>query len=156
MGGPKRCETGWRIRARSIALDVTCRLPGLADVTEPVRYVNPAGVRPPRGEYSHVAVLPIAGTRLCFVSGQVGYAVDGRADPDLNSQMERTFENLGHVLESVGSSLGSVLQLTTYLTREADIAPYMATRAELFPRLFPRASRRTRWSSYRHWRGPSC
>jgi len=105
-------------------------------VSGPVQYLNPTAVSAPKGEYSHVAVLPVAGARLCFVTGQVGYDLAGKAAPELEPQFEQAFENLRTVLEAVGSSLGSLLQLTTYLTREELIPRYFAKRRELFPRLF--------------------
>ena len=101
-----------------------------------VEYVNPSQVGRPKGEYSHVAILPVAGARLCFLTGQVGYDEDGQAAPDLESQMDLTFGNLRAVLESVGASLHSLLQLTTYLTSESLLTRYAAKRRELFPRLF--------------------
>ncbi len=102
----------------------------------PVEYVNPDQVSRPKGEYSHLAILPVAGARLCFLTGQVGYDEDGRVAPDLESQMDQTFANLRDVLESVGASLHSLLQLTTYLTSESLLTRYAAKRRELFPRLF--------------------
>jgi 2-iminobutanoate/2-iminopropanoate deaminase len=105
-------------------------------VSDLVDFVNPPGVTPPKGEYSQVAVLNVPAARLCFVTGQVGFGPGGHAEPELEPQMDATFENLRTVLETVGASLGTVLQLTTYLTSETLIDRYFAKRAELFPKLF--------------------
>lgn len=101
-----------------------------------VQHVNPPGVSPPKGEYTHAVVLDASAARLCFVTGQVGYALDGRAAADFEQQVDYAFDNLGTVLESVGASYGTLVQLTTYLTSESLIDQYFAKRAELFPELF--------------------
>lgn len=107
-------------------------------MTDPVvSYRNPAGVRRPNGLYSHAAVLHDGSPRLCYVSGQVGVDLDGVADPSFERQMEQVFTNLAAILSDVGGSLGTVLQLTTYLADRDLIDRYFAKREQLFPTLFP-------------------
>lgn len=102
-----------------------------------VTYRNPAGVRRPNGLYSHAAVLHDGSPRLCYVAGQVGVDLDGVADPSFEHQMEQVFTNLAAILSDVGGSLGTVLQLTTYLVDRDLIGRYFAKREQLFPTLFP-------------------
>jgi 2-iminobutanoate/2-iminopropanoate deaminase len=99
-------------------------------------YVLPSGMNPPRGEYSHAVTMPIGDKRLCFITGQVGYDPTGKVAASLEAQMEQTFENIRTVLEAAGGSLGTVLQLTTYLTSQDDVPRYFAKRSKLFPTLF--------------------
>jgi hypothetical protein len=47
--------------------------------------------------------------------------------------MERTFVTLGKALAAAGSSMRSVMQLTTYLTSPALIEPYFEARTALYP-----------------------
>jgi 2-iminobutanoate/2-iminopropanoate deaminase len=105
-------------------------------VGELVEHVNPPSVSPPKGEYTHAVVLDVSAAKLCFVTGQVGYSLDGRAATGFDQQVDYAFDNLRTVLESVGASFATVVQLTTYLTSDALIDRYFAKRAELFPQLF--------------------
>jgi 2-iminobutanoate/2-iminopropanoate deaminase len=105
-------------------------------MSELIRHINPPSVTPPKGEYTQAVVLDASAMSLCFVSGQVGYTLDGRAATDFEQQVEYTFDNLRAVLESVGASFGTVLQLTTYLTSDRLIDRYFAKRSELFPAIF--------------------
>jgi 2-iminobutanoate/2-iminopropanoate deaminase len=102
-----------------------------------IEYLNPTDTSAPRGEYSHVAVLHGSVAGLCYVGGQVGVDQHGRTPTDLGPQMEQTFDNLSRALAAAGSSLRSVLQLTTYLTSATLIDEYFTARAKLFPPLFP-------------------
>lgn len=101
-----------------------------------VTHRNPAGVRRPNGEYSHVSVLNDGSARLCFVGGQVGVDPDGGVDSTLEGQIDQVFANMSAVLDDVGASLSNVLQLTTYLVDVGDIDAYFTKRAELFATLF--------------------
>lgn len=109
----------------------------MTGLNQAVEYRNPTAVHGPKRGYSHVAVVTDPAASLCFVSGQVGVDANGVVHPTLDAQIEQVFVNLASVLADVGSSLHNVVQLTTYLVDQADIDPFVARRAELFPYLFP-------------------
>jgi len=102
-----------------------------------VAYLNPASAPPPQGLYSHVARM--APGELAFIAGQV--AVDANGNPigvgDFAVQVGQVFDNLGKILQDLGSEFEAVVQFTTFLT-DADFIPiWMRERAALFPKLFP-------------------
>lgn len=60
---------------------------------------------------------------LVFVSGTVGFAVDGQvARGDFGAQIRQTLDNVKAVLEAAGSSLDRVVKVNVILARAADFA----------------------------------
>ena len=107
------------------------------NTTQPlVQYVNPPGAAPAQGLYSHAATVR-AGD-LHFIAGQLSVGDDGAIVGlnDFEAQFLRVFENLGHVLEALGSSWNHVAKFTTYFVDERHIDAFMALRAQHFPRWF--------------------
>ena len=102
-----------------------------------VSYVNPPNAPPPQGMYSHVARM--APGEMAFIAGQV--AIDAKGTPvgvgDFAAQVPAVLGNLGTVLKDLGADFECVVQFTTYLTKAEHIPIWMATRNELFPKLFP-------------------
>ena len=100
-----------------------------------VTYLNPPSAPPVQGMYSHVA----RAGELAFIAGQV--AVDGAGNPvgagDLAAQVNQVFDNLGKILQDLGTGFESVVQFTTYLTSADSIPVFMSARSALFPKLFP-------------------
>lgn len=100
-----------------------------------VTYIDPPSAPPVQGMYSHVA----RAGELAFIAGQV--AVDGAGNPvgvgDLATQVNQVFENLGKILQDLGTGFESVVQFTTYLTSADSIPAFMSARSALFPKLFP-------------------
>ena len=100
-----------------------------------VTYLNPPSAPPVQGMYSHVA----RAGELAFIAGQV--AVDRAGNPvgvgDLAAQVNQVFDNLGKILQDLGTGFESVVQFTTYLTSADSIPAFMSARATLFPKLFP-------------------
>jgi len=82
------------------------------------RAINPAGVAPPAGRYSHAVELALGGGRLVFVSGQVALDADGRlvgpGDPGM--QAEQAFANVAAVLAAAGASPADVVKATIFVT----------------------------------------
>ena len=98
--------------------------------------VNTRQAPQPIGAYSQ-AVRVKAG-ELVFLAGQVGIDADGNlAGGDVASQTRQVFANLGGVLEAVGASFSNVVEFTTYLVGEESIQPFIQTRTEVFPGIFP-------------------
>src|SRR5262249_55763796 len=102
-----------------------------------VTYVNPPSAPPVQGMYSHVARM--APGELAFIAGQV--AIDAKGNPvgvgDLAKQVAQVFENMGKILEHLGTDFESVVQFTTYLTKAESIPAWMSARSAIFPELFP-------------------
>jgi enamine deaminase RidA (YjgF/YER057c/UK114 family) len=102
----------------------------------PITYLNPPSAPPVQGLYSHVS--RVAPGELAFIAGQV--AIDQAGNPvgvgDMARQVQQVFANLGLILRELGVDFGAVVQFTTYLTRADGIAAFMATRGEIFPKLF--------------------
>jgi enamine deaminase RidA (YjgF/YER057c/UK114 family) len=102
----------------------------------PITYLNPPSAPPVQGLYSHVT--RVAPGELAFIAGQV--AIDQAGNPvgvgDMARQVQQVFANLGLILRDLGVDFGAVVQFTTYLTRADGIAAFMATRGEIFPKLF--------------------
>ncbi len=58
---------------------------------------------------------------LVFVSGNVGFTVDGQvARGDFRAQMRQTVENVKAILEAAGSSLDKVVKVKVILARAED------------------------------------
>src|SRR5262245_47936564 len=102
-----------------------------------VAYINPPNAPPPQGMYSHVALM--APGELAFIAGQV--AIDAKGNPmgvgDFAAQVGPVFENLGKILEHLGTTFAAVVQFTTFMTSADYIPIWMQERAALFPKLFP-------------------
>lgn len=78
-----------------------------------VELTNPEGLHQPP-TYSHVAIA--RGSRIAFVSGQVGFDADGQlAGEDHYSQAEQAFRNLATAVEAVGGSMESILKITIFV-----------------------------------------
>ena len=100
-----------------------------------IQILNPETLGKPLGQYSHIT--RVKASEFLFIAGQVGVDKDGKTPADLAAQCALVFGRLGDALASQGASFASVVEFTTYLTRAADIAGFMAYRSREFPRLFP-------------------
>ena len=94
--------------------------------------VDPEGVAPPAGHYSHGI---IASGRMLFVAGQV--ALDeqgnlvGKGDPAV--QARQILTNMQRVIESAGGRMADVARSTVYLTSYEYRSEVAAVRREFFP-----------------------
>ena len=97
-----------------------------------VELTNPQGLHQPP-TYSHVAIA--RGSRIAFVSGQVGFDADGQlAGEDHYLQAEQAFRNLATAVEAVGGSMESVLKITIFVVDHHPqlLEPLMNARAAAF------------------------
>ena len=80
--------------------------------------VEPTGVAPPGGHYSH----GVGYGDLLFVSGQLGIRHDGShtADCDFEVQARQAMQNMLAVLEAAGSGPEDVLKVTAYVVDVAN------------------------------------
>ena len=104
-----------RYRSAS-ALLLACALFGVslaapASGADPARTVLNPPQMPNTTQYGYSQATVVAtGTRLVFVSGQVGW-VEG-AQNDFRSQVDRAFANLAAALEAAESAPGDVVRIT--------------------------------------------
>lgn len=84
-----------------------------------LHFSNPAGVLPPLGLYSHVAVVP-SGTELIVLSGQLGVRPDGSTPDNIAEQADQVFANIAALLRSQGLEPSSIVKLTTFMVAGHD------------------------------------
>jgi enamine deaminase RidA (YjgF/YER057c/UK114 family) len=74
------------------------------------------------------------GGRLVYVSGQVAWDASGNivGKGDVGAQARQTFRNLRQVLQAAGGDLGSLMKMTTYITRIEDRPAVAEARSEVF------------------------
>jgi reactive intermediate/imine deaminase len=94
--------------------------------------VDPDGVAPPAGHYSHGI---IATGRMLFVAGQVALDEQGNlvGSGDAGAQARQVLTNLRRVIETAGGRMDDVARTTVYLTNLADRAAVAEVRQEFFP-----------------------
>ena len=70
---------------------------------------------------------------LVFVAGQTGrHPKTGEVGKDIREQTRNVLERIKLILEAAGTSLDSVLTVTTYLTKREDVAAYNEEYAKYF------------------------
>ena len=74
------------------------------------------------------------GGRLVYVSGQVAWDASGNivGKGDVGAQARQTFRNLRQVLQAAGGDLGSLMKMTTYITRIEHRPAVAEARSEVF------------------------
>ena len=85
--------------------------------------VNPDTLPPPASNYSHIVEVP-EGTRMAFISGQVGVDTDGNCADDFAGQCNQVFHNLRAALAAVGMELSDLVRLNAYLTDAGDVGGF--------------------------------
>ncbi|WP_342360620.1 RidA family protein [Terrarubrum flagellatum] len=91
------------------------------------RALTPAEMRPPFANYSHGIEVAV-GSRMVFVSGQLGVAPDGSVPDDVGAQADQCFANIATILGAAGLSLKDIVRISGFVTDRADMAAYMAAR----------------------------
>lgn len=91
------------------------------------RTITPAGIRPPFARYAH-AVEVMAGSRLVYVSGQVGARADDTVPETVEAQTEVCFENVRAILGEAGLTLADVVRINAFVTQREHLADYMRVR----------------------------
>ena len=101
------------------------------------RALNPGIAPHSLGAYSQA--LEVRPGRLLYIAGQVGLDANGNLPGagDAAAQSRQVFENLGRVLTGAGATFSNVVEFITYLVGRESIQPFIDTRAQLFPGLFP-------------------
>src|SRR5437879_2717597 len=92
---------------------------------------TPASVAAPFGPYSHAVEVP-EGSRLLYISGEVGVLPDGSVPETIEAQAEACWRNIIAILADAGMSVEDLVKITTYLVRPEDVAAAGAARAKHF------------------------
>jgi 2-iminobutanoate/2-iminopropanoate deaminase len=79
------------------------------------------------GKYSLAAEVP-AGTKLLYVSGQVGTDPKGKLAPGFDAQCEQVWKNIGQVLKAGGMAYTDIVKVTVFLTDSRFVGPYREVR----------------------------
>jgi 2-iminobutanoate/2-iminopropanoate deaminase len=90
---------------------------------------TPASVAAPFGPYSHAVEVP-EGSRLLYISGEVGVLPDGTVPETIEAQAEVCWRNIIAILADAGMALGDLVKITTYLVRPEDVAAAGTVRAK--------------------------
>ena len=77
---------------------------------------TPGTVAAPFGPYSHAVEVP-EGSRLLYISGEVGVLPDGTVPEGIEAQAEVWWRNIIAILADVGMGVGDLVKITTYLVR---------------------------------------
>lgn len=94
------------------------------------RFFNPESISAPMNPYSHGAEVE-AGSRLVYLSGQVGSDQDGNIGADFESQIRMTYANIEAILGDAGMDLTNLVKVTTYLTDRVNLAPMREIRKQI-------------------------
>src|SRR6202140_1885143 len=91
----------------------------------------PASVAAPFGPYSHSVEVP-GGSRLLYISGEVGVLPDGTVPDGIEAQAEACWRNIIAILADARMGVEDLVKITTYLVRPEDVAAAGAARAKHF------------------------
>ena len=93
---------------------------------------TPGTVAAPFGPYSHAVEVP-EGSRLLYISGEVGVLADGTVPEGIEAQAEACWRNITAILADAGMGVGDLVKITTtYLVRPQDVSAAGAARAKHF------------------------
>jgi 2-iminobutanoate/2-iminopropanoate deaminase len=92
---------------------------------------TPDTVAVPFGPYSHAVEVP-EGSRLLYISGEVGVLPDGTVPEGIEAQAEACWRNITAILAGAGMGVGDLVKITTYLVRPEDVSAAGAARAKHF------------------------
>ena len=92
-----------------------------------IKRINPSSLGQPGG-YHHV----VKDGKTIYLAGQVARDRDGKTVGvgDASAHAEQVFRNIQAALESVGSDLGHILKMTTFMTHREDFPAYWAARSK--------------------------
>lgn len=101
--------------------------------------LNPGGVAPPVGSYSHAVRIQVGDAVLLFVSGQLSIGPDGEfvGKGDMASQTEQVYRNLGAILEAGGATFRDVVRVGTFITDMSALAAHREVRMRYLTELPP-------------------
>ena len=92
-----------------------------------LRPLQPQSIRPPFARYSH-AIEVAAGSRLVFVSGQLGVNPDDTVPGAVEEQAERCFANIAAILAEAKLGLADIVRIDAFVTAREHMKGYMSVR----------------------------
>jgi 2-iminobutanoate/2-iminopropanoate deaminase len=84
------------------------------------------------GKYSLGGEVP-AGSRVLYVSGQVGLDSKGKLGATIEKQCELTWKNIGQVLKAGGMTYRDIVKINAYVTDPRYMNAYREARARCLP-----------------------
>jgi 2-iminobutanoate/2-iminopropanoate deaminase len=81
---------------------------------------NPSTMAAPIGPFCHASEVP-EGSRLLYISGQVGMKPDGSIPATIEEQAEVTWQNIEACLADAGMSISDLVKITTFVVKAADL-----------------------------------
>lgn len=92
--------------------------------------LDPKSIAAPVGQYAH-GCLVTEGSRILFISGQIGAAPDGSIPPDFESQARNIWRNIEAVLHEAGMTFDNLVKTTSFLTDHSQLAANRQIRNEV-------------------------
>lgn len=92
-----------------------------------LKLTNPDTLFAPPSNYSHIVEVP-GGSRMAFISGQVGARADGSCPEDFAGQVEQTLQNLTAALTAIDMEITDLVRLNAYITADGDVAVFREVR----------------------------
>ena len=89
---------------------------------------NPETVAPTFGPYSHAVEVP-PGSRMLYISGEVGVLPDGTVPDGIEDQAEACWKNIIMILADAGMEVDDLVKITTYLRNTEDVTAAAEARA---------------------------
>ena len=89
-----------------------------------------AGVSHQIGRYSDAVRVPADYDQI-IVSGTPGLDKNGNIPADFADEARQAWRNVAAILEKAGASIGDIVSIRQYLTREEDIKTYVAVQKEI-------------------------
>src|SRR5690625_4676407 len=101
-----------------------------------VIYMNPDGITPAQGEYTHVT--RVESGALYFLAGQLPVAQDGSivGVGDFEAQFHQVFSNIAAILEGIGATHNDIVKFNTILVQQEDLDTFQRLRSVYFPTIF--------------------
>jgi enamine deaminase RidA (YjgF/YER057c/UK114 family) len=93
------------------------------------RAFYPETIAPPVGKYAH-AIEIADGSRLTYISGQVGNDPKGNVPADFRGQAENAWNNCMRILEHNGMRMKDVVKITHFLTDAKNLPVYNEVRSK--------------------------
>ncbi|MGB0498531.1 MAG: RidA family protein [Rubricella sp.] len=89
--------------------------------------INPQGVRPPFGAYSHGLVADGLSTMLT-TSGQLAITTDDTVPEGARAQADLCFSAISRILDEAGMTRADIMRINAFVTDRAHMKDYMAAR----------------------------
>ena len=92
--------------------------------------INPDGIVAPFNNAYHHAVIIPAGSRIAYVSGQIGFRKDGTVADDVEEQAEQTWKNVMACVQAADMGVEDIVKITAYLVNADDYPIFVQMRSK--------------------------